>query len=394
MGNRDKARQSAASIVATVIALGHYQDACSEPEVDIAVAARGLITGLKHQLRDLIALEIRSSPDESAAELKQNVLMQLLSVGIGIEGPDSDTSSSDSGCRFQYGTIYAVDVTRPNDDKDLLVATTSLAVECGDDTSLYVFERRQGKWNLAISRESNGYENVAGAQGSLQYSVSPRDEKGNYFVVSADVSPWCSSNWQAIRYRAERAGSDPASSITITAGEDSIFLGDDPPCSLTTAATSFRLEYSGEFRNDGATLVRRHILAFEIAGNRAERVAPVAAKPEEFVEEWISLPRELASKWSAQRNIAALTVWHEDLQPAGEYASLGEVAFVRSCSDGKWLVGMDVSDGPSFRGNLPDQLFFKVSETNGVYRMEDVSPTEDTSCPESESSSERSLANR
>lgn len=354
--------------------------------MDIAVPAQSLITALKHQFRDLITLTVRSNPDEAAAELKQSVLLRLLSVGISIEDPVSGASSPGPDCRFQYGTIYGIEIVRPNDDKDLLVATTCLAVECGDDTSLYVFERHANSWNLAISRESNGYEDVSGAQGNLQYSVSPRDDKGDYFVVSADVSPWCTSNWQEIRYRAERAGKDPASPVIIAGGKDIIFLGDSPPCSITTTPDSLCLEYNGEFHNDTGRMVRRHVLAFHVAGNRAERVAPVADRPEEFVDEWMSMPWELASKWSARDNIGALKTWHEGLQPVGDYASLGDVDFVRPCSDGKWLIGMDVWDGPSFRGNLPDKLYFKVSETDGVYKMQEISASRDASCAEAKSS--------
>jgi hypothetical protein len=391
----DQARELTASIAATVDALGHFEDDCSEPEEDIALPARALITTLKHQLRDLIVVTIRSSRAGSAAELKQNLLMRLLSFGVRVQEPDSDPSPPDPGCRFQYGVIYGVDITDPNDDPDLLVATTSLAVECGEDTSLYVFERHHGSWNLAISRESNGYENVAGAQGQLQYSVSPRDDKGTYFLVSADVSPWCTSNWQEIRYRAERPRNDPAAPATIVAGKDIIFLGDDSGPTLTTAADSFRLEYSGEFRGDGGRLVRRHVLAFHISGNRAERVAPVAAEPEEFVDEWVTLPWELASKWSSPGNISVLRGWYEDLRPAGdEYASLGEVDFVRQCSDGKWLIGRYVRNAESSAGDLPGELYFKVSETDSVYNMEEISSTEDASCVEASFSSEALSAKR
>jgi hypothetical protein len=373
--------QLKSSIPLTVKALNRYDTACSswDWDPDIAIPARELITSLKHQLRDLITLTLQANPDQEAAELKQGVLSQLSSIGVG-EPEDANPAPAGADCRFPYGAIYNVEVERPNQANDLIGVTTSLGVVCGEDTSLYVFERKGSNWKVVLARESNGYEDVSGAQGRFQYAISPRDRSGRYFVVSADISPWCSSNWQAIRYRSERPGSSPSSPAVIASGEGTTFLQDGTAFTLVAAVDSARLEYYGEFRNDGGRLARTHVLSYLIKGNQVTRVAPVALSPEDFVDEWMTLPWEAAAGWAPKSNIENIKLWHENLQPIGQYASLGEVDFIRQCSDDRWQVGMSVWNPEDYRGQLADKLYFTVGKKDGAYRMERVDTTENSLC--------------
>jgi hypothetical protein len=371
------------SIPLTVNALNRFDTHCSDWDWDpeVSIPARELITNLKHQLRDLITLTLQSNPGQQAAELKQNILSQLSSMGISLAEPASDPAPPNADCRLPYGAIYNIEVERPNQADDMIAVTTSLGVVCGEDTSLYVFERSTIKnWKLTLARESNGYKDVSGAQGRFHYAISPRDRSGRYFVVSADVSPWCSSNWQMLRYRAERPGSSAASPDLILSGEGSIFAEDESSFTLAAAVDSFRLEYPDTFQNDGGRFVRTHVFSYLIKASQATRVAPIALKPEEFVDEWMTLPWAEAVQWSSRANIETIRLWYDNLQPIERSASLGEVDFVKQCSDYQWQVGMSVWNPEDYRGQLPDKLYFTVSEKDGAYYMESVGSSENPFC--------------
>jgi len=96
--------------------------------------------------------------------------------------------------------------------------------------------------DLAIDfgAESNGYADISGAQGSFQFAISPPDNEGNWFVVAADVNPWCSSNWQQLRYKVLRPGEDPRHSQVLLEEHTAIYLGVDQPYRLTVSPSDSR----------------------------------------------------------------------------------------------------------------------------------------------------------
>jgi len=370
--------QLKSEIPLTAGGLNHYNGNCSDrdPEPYVSDALGKLLTMFKHQVRDLVAANLRINPDQDVSTLEQAVTNQLAAMGLVTGQPEWNSGSTEPGCRFPYGAIYKIAASQPS--QNIIVVTTSIGVVCGDDTSLYIFERAAGTWRHVFTREANAYDQVSGAQGSFRYAVSPRDASGKYFVVSADVSPWCTSNWQMLRYRAERPGSSPDNPVPIFAGEGTIFL-EDEPFSISATAVSFRLEYAAEFRNDAGRQVRTHVMNYRVTKDQAIRVGPIALAPEDFVDEWITLPWDEAAKWSSKSNLDSVKSWHESLQPVGKYASLGEISFIRECSSRKWQVGMNVENPEDFRGKLPEELYFTVAERDGEYCLERID-TNDPSC--------------
>jgi hypothetical protein len=92
------------------------------------------------------------------------------------------------------------------------------------------------------------------------------------------------------------------------------------------------------------------------------------------------LPWEAAAEWVSKSNIENIKLWHENLEPIGQYASLGEVDFIRQCSDDKWQVGMSVWNPEDYRGQLPETLYFTVGKKDGAYYMERVDTIENSVC--------------
>ncbi|HWN98885.1 MAG TPA: hypothetical protein VNS63_06395, partial [Blastocatellia bacterium] len=215
----------------------------------IPPAAKPLLTTLKHQLRDLICDFLASEgSDVSAQQIEAATIVDLRRAGLAVSDPRCvvvDEHFVDDG--FDYGAIYSVTLKRIDlCFVDLIAVTTTIGVCCGEDTSLYLFKRDGEQWRLCLQQESNNYDNVSGAQGRFQFDVSFPDQQGNFFVLVANVNPWCTSNWQSLRYAVLRPGPMPDEPRVILAEEHLIFLDDGPSFRLITRTEGFRIAFHDE----------------------------------------------------------------------------------------------------------------------------------------------------
>jgi len=239
------------SIKQTVIKLREIKTGDMNP--DIPVAAKPLLTLLKHQLRDLISdtINARSNPQKNPQRLRANIINKLKSDGITVEEPEEATDDEDYvGAEYVYGDIYNIVIERPSKHPDLLVATTTLGVCCGTDTSFYIFKNNGERWEIALAQEANDYDEISEAHGRFQYAISPPDSSNKFFVVTTNVNPWCTSFWQQIRYAVLRLGSGAYEYKTILSEEDTIYLGNERPQTIAVRADSFTLSFDGESSPD------------------------------------------------------------------------------------------------------------------------------------------------
>jgi len=218
-------------------------------EANIPPAAKPLLTTLKHQLRDLIGEALASEGREvSAQQIEAETIVDLRSAGVAVSDPECvvvDENYVDNG--YDYGEIDSIAVKRMDlCFVDLIAVTTTIGVCCGEDTSLYIFKLDGRQWKLCLQQESNNYDQVSGAQGLFQYGVSFPNQHGDFFVLVANVNPWCSSNWQSLRYAVLRPGSVPDEPRVIFAEEHSIFLGDNPSFRMIVGSEGFRLAFHDE----------------------------------------------------------------------------------------------------------------------------------------------------
>jgi hypothetical protein len=239
-----------------------------------------LIKRLKHELRERVEMQVTSfNPDTtSAEELNERIVESLRKEGVNVNEPEDvviDESYTYPG--FDYGQIYSIDVRKWG--PDVLSVTTEIAVCCGSDTSLYVFQRIDGRWILVLEQESNDYSDVAGAQGTFSFAISKPDKRNSFFVVTANINPWCTSNWQSIRYKVLRPGASPSEPRVLVSNEDNIYQGKEPPYyKLELRSNVVLLTFDGNKKADCVTEGREcdndfeHI-RYRIRGNRAVRLA-------------------------------------------------------------------------------------------------------------------------
>src|SRR5262249_7376806 len=108
------------------------------------------------------------------------------------ESLSQQSTHSDPGIPdYVYGDIEDINIQEPDGHPDLVAATTTLGVCCGSDTSLYLFQRSESAWHLILAQEAEEYDEVSGAQEMFEYRISPPDSDGRFFVVTANVNPWC-----------------------------------------------------------------------------------------------------------------------------------------------------------------------------------------------------------
>lgn len=262
-------------IAATMQEFKKYQST----HTDVPVEIRPLLTKLKHQVRDLI-IEVINDPinkGKSADQLNEFVKTALKNNATidehnknfeaFINDPKGDLWAETN---LLYGDIGEIKFEYPKDHADLLVATTHLPVYCGEDSSFYLFKREQDQWKLNIAQEANDYDTVAGAQGWLEYAISPKDSNDHLFVVTYNTTPWCTSNWQSIRYQAMRAGTDAYQPKILVQNQETIFLSGDET-KLDVTGDGFTLQFDGEHKNPDI-LVKRHIVKYQIKGGVVKRL--------------------------------------------------------------------------------------------------------------------------
>jgi hypothetical protein len=384
-----------------------------------------LLTSLKHQLRDVVLNVLNTTSQERLSpEMAQTMALSNLSNhGAKIELPDCDAVVQPAGEReYAYGDIYGVTVRQPTSNPDLLVITTTLGVCCGDDTSLYLARRQGQSWAIIMAEEADGYNEVSGAPGYFQYYVSEPDTEGRFFLVTANVTPWCTSNWQELRYQVSSPGTDPYHPTVVQSGRESVFLGDDTAFALSGEPRGFSLRFRGEYSLDSGILIRDHIIRYKVEGNYLTRIHPVAIRAEDFLDEWINMPWRDAVRWSDPTNSSDLGQWHALLHDKKSRSTDG-LSFVQPCGStspghlgsdqAEWQIGLDISpeasdgsgsvqsknadkantaDDSIQSGNaagaaeqnclrLPPTLFFTVARSADGFVMKHIASIRPPGCP-------------
>ncbi|HKA18352.1 MAG TPA: hypothetical protein VKN18_08545 [Blastocatellia bacterium] len=214
----------------------------------IPSTAKSLLKTLKHQLIELIANRLYSeNADASVQQLQAILIENLRRVGVIVTEPICEVINQQNvDLGYDYGAVYDITIKRPQSCSDLLTVTTTLGVPCGSDTSLYIFKYENNDWRLKVSCEVNDYADISGVQGRFAYGISWPREDGQFFIVTASVNPWCSSNWQAITYRALRPGGTPEKPQVLLSKTQTIWLGDEPAYRLDVHNQSFTLSFHDE----------------------------------------------------------------------------------------------------------------------------------------------------
>jgi hypothetical protein len=266
----------AAEIAQTVRQLRQIRTDDSDP---LPASAIPLLTQLKPQLRDLIHETINApdarmkTPNQLQSDVKAKLKMAGVSVGI----------SQENGTGYVYGDIPDIRIERPAGHHNLLAVITTIGICCGEDSSLYLFRRSDEQWKLILADESSDYKEVSGAQGRFRYVISAPDWQGDFFVVTANVNSWCTSNWQSIRYKVVRPGLRSDQPEVILSARESIYLGmSDPVYKIELRGNTFTLSFNtsaSDQEMDEGCVSHKLSLKYLVDGNRAKKLAAITSRP-------------------------------------------------------------------------------------------------------------------
>lgn len=203
---------------------------------EVVPSARPLLKTLKHQLRDFILEVLTSSEDRP---IDSDAVRDSLAKALEAEGITLDADYS------TYGSLADIRIEKPFPQRDLLVATVTLTLPCGLDTSLYVFERGITGWSLKLTHESNDYEEVNGGQEGLVWAMASTGDADKYVLALAHHSPWCSSTWRSFRIRIFQLDLVRNISNLVWSKNTSVWLDDDPAYSISSEGNGITLRYLG-----------------------------------------------------------------------------------------------------------------------------------------------------
>ena len=358
------------------------------PYADVPFLAQQLLSQMKQGLRQEIfdALQnerLASAPPEA---LRDAILRSLRASNVEIWSPDPNEKADDVS--DLYGRLLKLDVSTPKGHPDLLAFQTDLSIPCGDDSSLYIFQRKETGWRMVISREQDNYTLISDARGQFAFHVSPPDAAGDWFVVTVDVNPWCTSNWQSIRYEVLRPTSfAPDRPLVLLAEERGVYLGRDDVFDLSVRKDGFQTKHAGSQSLDAGLLTRDHVENYSLSGNRVRRIPPFAFRPEDFLDEWLDMPWEDAKVWVRAGKTPDAQTWRAKLEMRHSARFTTEFDFVQPCPPtpgvSRWQIGLllEKLGTPVLPANTPNEVFFEISKTGDKFFVDDVATTRPTGCP-------------
>ncbi|MCG3191372.1 MAG: hypothetical protein DIJKHBIC_00598 [Thermoanaerobaculia bacterium] len=347
-----------------------------DASTDVPARAIPLISETKAGVRGLVTKTIALSPHlTSRPELLQALIeTQLQSVGLWPFGEQAR----------HYGELQGLSAGLVPGNPDFLAVTLDLAIECGRDTSLLLFEKRHQGWTLSLVVSNDGYTRISEAIEGLEYAISPPRPDGTRFVVTTNWTPWCSSNWSGLNTRVFIPGPDPLSPRVILDREDFVFGAYDHENGLVATASGFRLSCTVAQSLDAELHSRERLLTYRIDGTEVTRVPPFAADPRGFLDEWLAFPWTESEKWTLPEAAQAAQEFHRDLSERRDrvFTSFGECLKCTGERE-RWLLELRIEgrEDASEPSGGTASVFVDVGLRDGSYRLEGVATTRPRDCP-------------
>lgn len=341
---------------------------------DIPLPVKPLFAQLKRQLCDFI-LKTINTPWETPQHIQQQIISTLQHTGIAIEEAPYEQEQD----YYTYDKITQIQIEQPADHPDLLVAMVTFWVMCGRDTSFYLFQKEKTEWRLVAVDETNNYDDIGDAHGMFQYAISPLDEQGQFFVITANLNCWCSSNWHGLRYQVFRVGKNPYRPIVLLQQEEYSYGWS--PSTFYLQPDRFWLLFwgsAGEYeRHTGmSSTIDMQMALYTVSGNH---VTGFHFIPKDFLGKWLQLPWEEASTWVAPLSLSSSEYWYTRLRELGEERYTFPVIEQCGQDQDNWQIGLDLNLDADF---IPDeQVFFTLTRRDNWYMLHGFYNTRPVACP-------------
>lgn len=283
-----------------------------------------------------------------------------------------------------YGAEPGFDVTRQPEFPDIVLIRSGFAIPCGDDNVLLAYQRREGKWNRILRWQSEDYKTISGAFGdNVTYHLIPSSQQAAPpRLVVAQGTPWCTSRWSVFQLNLIELATQSAEQRSLFHTRESyIRFTDDDTSALRVKTTPLGFEVRAVVGMlDSDVLMRQGIFRYRINGERVERVQPAAMNGRDFVDEWLQVDDETASRWSQPPAAGALAEQHQLLK--NRYGNYGAVRLCKGKPE-RYQVEMLFSARDASHAKpalVEQQAYFMIKPIVGGFMMESVSTQPDAEC--------------
>ena len=335
----------------------------------------GLLRKLNSQLRMLIT-DTLNDQSRSGVVNEREITKELQLAGWKEIPPYKWSAYGEiSQIRFDLKLGY---------DPGILVVSTELWVPCGStdpDTAVYVFQGRARNWKLVLATDADFDFAGEHDDSGMQYSLSPQDANGNWYLAIAQAPPECgpAPAPNSLRYKILRPGRSADEPRILLDRREPLDEKFRPPFRLEVQDDWFAVTKGRERKLDGEPGVS--IARYQIIGDEAKRMQPLALTPEDFLDEWVQLDWDEATHSSSQSS--ELPKWHSMLNALANDST--EIEFVQPCrgpgtADKAWLAELWIDQKLNPTSEI-DRLYISVSEQHHAFFVDSINTTRPSGCP-------------
>lgn len=325
----------------------------------------GLLRVLNQELKALILEDLNDNSRLHTVPSEEEILEELGSAGW------EDVPSHKWNA---YGEIRQIKFDwKRGYEPGILVVSTQLWIPCGNsdpDSAIYVFQGIARKWKLVLSAESDFDPAGTDEESGMQYKLSPPDDHGDWFMAIAHLPPSCRGDHPRLHFKVLRPSVNADKPNVVLARLDKIHPQFDPAFRVDVETDWFAITEGKIRRLDGEPGVS--VLRYQLIGNQAHRVPPLALIPEDFLDQWAQMSWDDARTWTNGASGAALQEWHAKL--SGLQDDSVEIESAHLCrtttnGDENWLVQLwiDPKQNPSTK---EERVFVEVAKRNGVFYVD------------------------
>jgi hypothetical protein len=264
-----------------------------------------------------------------------------------------------------------VEIYRPPADPNRLAIIAGVTLGCGLSDSVYVYDYSHGARRRVL--ESNGSRQHD--ETVLNVYSSTADAAGSRLFLILRFAAQCGSSWNWLAYDLFRLTGGSAQKIF--GAEHSIWFGGGQP-RVHLKPDDLRIELR-DSSIDAGIHNRAHVLHYRVGLQAVQRVDPVALRPQDFVEEWLTRPwAEMESRTAASYR-GRLKKWHNLLHTKLVF---GEYVFVQKCTARvhDWQIAINMTHTAA-TPSAPTVYFLVYELGQQRYEMMDVSSTRQHGCP-------------
>lgn len=298
----------------------------------------GFFPGLRRYERNLLPLH-QALRDWVESRLPQS-LAQLATISAIDRAITRDLAAA--GFREETGDRHDIRPGLPmasikhlREDPNKVLVTADVTVPCGVYSFAYLYDYSTGsRRRILEDRPTREHDESVN-----NIRVSPPGTHAGQLIVVFRSAVQCGSSWGRLSYHL--ATWSPSENVARRAldAEHDIWFGAEHPYQARLAVDDLLLEIRS-WSFDGRMGDRAHVLHYHLSNGLFPRVDPVALRPQDFVDEWLTRP------WSemASRTVdpIAMGPWHQRITHLLEPTEIsGHFYVVQPCPvSGLWQIGI------------------------------------------------------